>query len=159
MSEKGKTAKKPVGRTWSHHIDVIGLGFRWKRDGRRALADMIEKRGSITGIRIVREPDNRHDENALAVLLPPRILDGAQLGYIRATTAEQLAPRIDDKTLRVCAVTLLSLDEDDEWRSGELHVRFLDVKPKPAKGKKTAKRKDAKRDGTARKRAGQTAKT
>lgn len=159
MPEKRKPAKTTPDRTWTHHVDVIGLGFRWKRDGRRALADMLAKRGSIASIRIVREPDNKHDANALAVYLPKRILGGAQLGYLRATTAEVLAPRIDARTLTVQAATLLSLDEDDDWKSGEIKVRFHDAKPKPRKGVKTAKRKDAKREGTARKRQGKSAKT
>lgn len=144
---KGKVTR-PRGKRWTHELDVVGLKFRWKLTGRRALADTIAKRGSITGIRLVREPDNRFDSNAIMVMLPERMMEGAQLGYLRAPSAELLAPRLDSGKLSVASAKLESLDETDEWGSGNLVVIFIDVtQPK-------ARRKDAKRAGTERKRQG-----
>lgn len=130
VSGRGKTAKrasKPRYRSWNHELDVIGLKFRWKRDGRRALADMVTKRGSITGIRLVREPDNPADPNAIKVMLPERILDGKQLGYIRATSAELLAPKLDSGKLVVKSAKLETLHEADDWNEGVLVVVFGDL--------------------------------
>lgn len=125
--------------TWVHTVDVIGLRFRWTRTARRALADMIELRGSITGLRIEREPDNPADTNALKVSLPARVLEGRQLGYIRATSAELLAPRIDDGILVVSSAKLVSLYAEDDWNSGEMEVRFRDVTSPAAKRAKSKK--------------------
>lgn len=141
MPVKGKTAKKPaIARRWDHELDVVGLRFRWKRDGRRALADMIAKRGSVTGIRLIREPDNKVDENAIMVYLPERILEGAQLGYIRADSAAVLAPKLDNGSLIVLSAKLEELDESEDWNIGTMLVKFGDVK-KPAKRKGSTKPK------------------
>lgn len=125
---KGHSAKtaKRKGRRWQHELDVIGLKFRWKRDGRRALADMIVKRGSIGGVRFIREPDNRADENAIMVCLPERILGGKQLGYLRAETAAVLAPHLDSGKTEIVNVVLESLDEHDDWNSGTMVAYFRD---------------------------------
>jgi hypothetical protein len=137
-------AKKPAKRapvrkkatvTWKHSLAVVGLRFRFKKDGRRAFSDMIDKRGSIGGMRLIREPDNKYDANAIMVCLPERVMDGKQIGYIRATSAELLAPKLDAGTLEVRSAKLLWLDPDTDWNEGELEVYFADI---PAKGK-TAK--------------------
>jgi hypothetical protein len=132
VSEKAKVTR-PKGRRWQHEMDVVGLRFRFKKDGRRALADTIAKRGSITGIRLIREPDNRADANAIMVCLPERMLNGTQLGYIRALSAELLAPKLDSGRLVVASAKLEWLDPSDEWNTGNLLVHFIDVdKPKKA---------------------------
>jgi hypothetical protein len=122
-------------RTWQHEVDIVGLRFRFKRDGRRALADMIAKRGSITGMRLIREPDNRADPNAIMVCLPQRILDGKQLGYLHKETAAVLAPALDSGRTVVLRATLESLYEDEEWNRGNMIVWFKDL-PKPAAKRK-----------------------
>lgn len=131
---------KTVNRIWNHNLDVVGLGHRWKRDGRRALSDMIDKRGSITGIKIEREFENPADDNAIHVFLPDRILNGAKLGYLRREAAALLAPKIDAGTLQVVRASLLELRADDDWKEGVLHVVFRDIAAKSgsAKGKKSS---------------------
>jgi len=122
-----QTAKPRGARRWEHELDVIGLRFRWKRDARRALSDLIEHRGAIKGIRLEREPDNRADANAVMVLLPMRIQQGRQLGYLRAPAAELLAPRLDAGTLQVVKAELLDLDAADDYNTGTLRILFKDV--------------------------------
>lgn len=136
-----KTSKpKPRLRKWTHTLDVTGLKFRWTKDGRRTIAGMIEKRGSINGIRLVREPNNKFDENAIMVCLPEKIIEGKQLGYLRATAAELLAPRLDDKTLVVVSARLEELYSEQDYNEGRLYIVFGDKpKAKRAKGKKPAK--------------------
>jgi hypothetical protein len=138
------TAKKPVGRIWSHHLDVVGLRFRFTKSARRALADMLASRGSIPGVKLVREPDNPKDGNAIKVMLPQRILGGKQLGYIRAPAAAMLAPKMDAGRLKVHGATLLELRADDDWNSGELHIRFMDVPLPRKRSRSTTKTKAAK---------------
>jgi HIRAN domain-containing protein len=128
------------GRTWEMELEVIGLKFRWKKDGRAMLARMADK-ADITGIRIVREPDNKYDPNAVMVLLPERLLEGRQLGYFHRQVAELLAPRLDSGILEVASAKLVSLDPSDAHNTGTLVIVFRDAgqagKPR-AKGKNPA---------------------
>lgn len=124
-------SRKRALRVWNHELDVVGLKFRWKASGRRAISDMIDKRGSITGIRFEREPDNRADPNAIKVMLPERVLGGAHLGYVRAASAALLAPKLDNGTLELRSAKLEYLDAEDDYNTGNLFVVFADVaKPK-----------------------------
>jgi hypothetical protein len=132
-----KTATKRVRyRRWTYTLDVVGLKFRWKRDGRRAIANMVAKKGNITGMRLIREPDNPYDAAAIMVCLPERIIEGKQLGYIRTEAAQLLAPRLDSGKLVVLSAKLTELDESQDWNVGELEVIFGDV-VEPAKRKNT----------------------
>ena len=125
------TKPRPKGRRWTHNLDVIGLNFRWKKENRAVLAATVAK-GSITGIRLVREPDNQYDPNAVAVYLPERLYDGKQLGYIGRESAAILAPKLDAGTLVAESVMLLGLRENNGHPNacGSMLVRFRDV---PAK--------------------------
>lgn len=129
------------GRRWQHELQVVGLRYRgWSRSGREVLAQMIEKRGSIKGMRLVREPDNPADEHAIAVYLPPRIAEGKQLGYLYREPAALLAPKIDAGTLVVVGAELEELDAEDDWNAGTMLVRFVDVKPTAKTRKKAPSR-------------------
>lgn len=129
--------------TWSHEMSVVGLKFRWKRIGRQAIYN-IAQRGDITGCRLEREPDNPADPNAIKVMLPNRMMEGKQLGYLMRESAELLAPRLDAGTLRVVSVRLTSLNERDDYNTGTVLVRFRDVRPKlRVVGKRPAKRRKA----------------
>ncbi len=115
--------------TWSHQLTVIGLKFRFKRQGREMIQRMLDKH-EIKGMQLEREPDNPADPNAIKVLLPFRILEGAHLGYLRREAAEVLAPRLDDGSLKVVSATLYELDERDDYNSGQMVVRFRDIRAK-----------------------------
>lgn len=123
------------GRTWRTELEVVGLRFRWKKDGRAALARMADK-SDIGGVRLVREPDNKYDGNAVMVLLPERLMDGRQLGYLHRQTAELLAPSFDSGKLEVVSAKLTGLDPADDYNTGTLDVLFRD-RPAPAKRKKS----------------------
>lgn len=121
--------KKGHGWIWNTELGVVGLRFRFKEGERRALAKMVDKRGPITGIRLVREPDNKYDENAIRVYLPERIMGGNQLGYLHRQTAELLAPKLDSGSLVVKTAELTELNVADGYSTGTLIVTFQD-KPK-----------------------------
>ena len=112
---------------WEQELEVIGLRFRWKETARRALAGLIEQKGQVTGCRLVREPENEYDENAIAVYLPGRLMGGKQLGYLHRETAAVLAPKLDEGVVKIVNAELWSLSVDDKWNTGELRVRFRDV--------------------------------
>jgi len=114
-------------RRWSIALDVVGLGFRTKASGRRALHDMIVKRGEISGMRLVREPDNKADSNAIMVCMPERLMEGMHIGYLRSSAAELLAPRLDKGVIKVVSAKLESLDANDDYKSGVLALVFKDV--------------------------------
>jgi hypothetical protein len=125
------------GRTWRAELEVIGLRFRWKKDGRAALASMAAK-SDITGIRLVREPDNKWDENAIMVMLPERLMGGRQLGYLHRQAAELLAPKLDSGSLEVVSAKLMSLDPGVDYNTGSMDIIFRDVATPAKRGKRPA---------------------
>lgn len=135
MSDKRHTRK------WEIELGVVGLRFRVKKDARAALARIVDKTASgLTGIRLEREPDNPADENAVMVLLPEKVMEGAQLGYLHRQSAELLAPSLDMGEVEFVSAKLLSLDHSTDHDTGILLVEFrtaaLAAKGKPrVKGK------------------------
>jgi hypothetical protein len=75
---------------------VAGTGF----EGRASLIRKHCREGLKAVLK--REPSNRHDENAVAVLLEVPRLGGLlgtkliQVGYIKANTAKSLAKKMDE---------------------------------------------------------------
>lgn len=122
-------------RTWSHELGVVGLGFRLKRPTRQIIKSAIDK-ASMTGMRLIREPENKYDENAIAVHFPERYMHGAHIGYLHRDSAALLAPKIDSGVLEVAGATLTAVSDDrDDHKTATLLVRFRDV---PAKKKSHA---------------------
>jgi HIRAN domain-containing protein len=119
-----------MSTTWSSELEVVGLRFRWTKDGRRVLKDMTDK-SPITGITLVREPRNQFDSNAIMVMLPQRVMAGRQLGYLHRQTAELLADQLDEGEVSVKNAKLIDLDASDDYSTGILQVTF--VKKSPAK--------------------------
>lgn len=70
---------------------VVGLNYhREALDDWLDYADDIDSGREVTIADLVREPDNEHDANAIAVVL----LDET-VGYVPAQVAERLAPQLD----------------------------------------------------------------
>jgi hypothetical protein len=118
----------PADRIWHHQLDVVGLGFRVKKETRRLIAEMIDKKGAISGMQLIREPDNPADEYAIKVCMPERIMHGFQIGYLRRPSVELLSPKIDRGTLVIVRARLIELRADDDYKEGALDVTFKDVK-------------------------------
>jgi hypothetical protein len=79
---------------------VAGTGF----EGRERTIRRWCGEGSQVELR--REPNNRHDPNAIGVWLHCRLLFGLykpwlQIGYVRAARAVRLAERLDDGSITV----------------------------------------------------------
>lgn len=120
------------GRTWKATITVVGLQFRWKKDGRAVLA-----RSCPFPAELVRETDNEHDEHAIRVNIAGDMkltaLRGRQLGYVNRQIAALIAPRMDAGTVE--PVKLWITDVSVESGEAELEARFRDVKTGSTKRK------------------------
>lgn len=80
MSGRSSRSKRPPG----FFSKVVGVTF----DGRAALVARLKPGEQL---KLVRDPHNPHDENAIKVVRS----DGAQLGHVVAETAYELARTID----------------------------------------------------------------
>lgn len=72
-------------------------------------------------VRLVREPKNEVDPNAIRVEAVGEPWDGMKLGYVGRETARVVAPRMDKKQIQIKGVTLEELDETGH---GPLTVDF-----------------------------------
>lgn len=87
---------------------LSGTGFQ----GRAAV---IRRFGAIgSAARLVREPDNKHDANAIRVDLECTILFGLlrpyrHIGYIAASRASRLAPKIDSGAMEVLSASIVNM--------------------------------------------------
>ena len=124
-------------RAWEIELTVVGLQFRWTKSGREVLA-----RSCPFPVDLEREPDNKHDENAVKVVIAAdyklKKLRGKHLGYLRRQAAEQMAPRLDRGTLEV--VKLWVTDIDPAMGEATMACRFRDI-PAPLKKVSTKAKK------------------
>lgn len=103
---------------------VAGTGF----DNRAAVIRSRCKVGANVSLR--REPDNKHDSNAIAVYLHTSSLFGllkgrAHIGYIKSERAAKMAPKIDSGELRIvgCVVASFFAPSDKEHPRVSLTVQ------------------------------------
>lgn len=71
-------------------------------------------------VSIEREPDNAHDENALAVICLEKPWKKMQFGYVSRQTAAEFSPRIDKQELEIYAAWLTELEDSG---TGEMLVK------------------------------------
>lgn len=113
-------------KTWSIELTVVGLNFRWTREGRITLARSVPFK-----VALEREPDNEYDENAIKVVIASDFkltkLRGKQLGYIRKNSAALIAPRFDAGTLE--PVKLWVTEVDPFYGDAQMDARFRDKRP------------------------------
>ena len=100
-------------------VVVVGTGFN-NADG-RSRADLIRKYCKPgTLLQLVREPDNPHDANAVAVVVEiPKILGlfgggRVQIGYLREGTARSVAKRLDAGKIVTGRITSMYAPEGRE---------------------------------------------
>jgi hypothetical protein len=95
-------------------LDLVGLGFRMKREERCALGMKVAK--APQPVTFHREQENKYDVNAIAVYRGKE-----KLGYLRRETAEKLAPLIDDKEIKLSG-KLIELLASDDNKTGVMFV-------------------------------------
>jgi hypothetical protein len=81
-------------------------------------------------VRLVREPNNPYDKDAVAVFISvPRLFgflgnSSAQIGYIKASAADSLAKRIDTGVRVVATVKSMYAPEGREHPRVTLHLEY-----------------------------------
>lgn len=73
-------------------------------------------------ISLRREPENRHDENAIAVIVQEKPWKGMKVGYVPRQTASEIAPRLDRGKVSFADGLLTSVDADSGI--GEMRLNF-----------------------------------
>jgi hypothetical protein len=81
-----------------HRADFVIAGVRFSE--RREACELLDIGDQVV---LEREPDNRHDKNAIFVLAS----DGSELGYVPRADAREMAPLLDDGA--VCDATVKKL--------------------------------------------------
>ena len=111
-------------------VEVAGLEHHW--DVVRALAgnrpreeDETEREKSVK-LRLVREPDNQYDPNAVAVWSDKH----GHVGYVPKEIAAELSPAINQ--LRELAAKPLGGEALDFYCSADLYAQWDDWEPDPA---------------------------
>ena len=107
-----KAARQWFAEQETIYTRVVGFGFRYERfatikDGEEDLSIKVNAQATP-----LREPFNRHDPNAIALIYE----DGEKLGYIRAPIASYIASLMDEGAVfwgRICGV-LKDYRDDNE---------------------------------------------
>lgn len=76
---------------------VVGLNYRVTASTRRLLAQKVTE-GPIS-VTVQREPKNKHDENAIKVVISEGKFTGLHIGYIPRSTAAVMAPALDKREI------------------------------------------------------------
>ena len=86
-------------------LTVVGLGYRVTPAKMEAIAA-----DAPLAAKLVREPENMHDRNAVAVYLNEKPYTELHFGYLSRTVAAELAPRLDAGMANGGAAWVLSVD-------------------------------------------------
>jgi len=97
-------------------FSVAGMSYHLTPDAQWRLHNEVP-----IGVTLVREPDNRHDENAISIRLD-RWRPGMMIGYVPRDIAAKLAPMIDTGKIRFSACWLTEVDP--ATAGGSLVVSF-----------------------------------
>jgi HIRAN domain len=110
-------ADRPTAKKKLRNLDltVVGLSYRLTP----AKMEDISGETPIKA-KLVREPNNSADENAVAVYLTERPYKDFHIGYLSRTVAAEIAPRLD-AGMEVVEVWLLSVDLVES--KGQLSVK------------------------------------
>lgn len=102
----------------SVELSVVGISHRVTDATMRKIARDLQN-GPMK-CSLVREPENKHDENAIKVVIKERPYRGLHLGYIARKVAREYAPAMDAGKMVNPKVWLVDLEEG----SGTLLLRF-----------------------------------
>lgn len=99
-----------IGDASSFHTKIVGVSFEGRQDALAGLSEDAE-------LELVRQPENAHDANAIAVRY-----GALHLGYIRKEIAAHLAPRIDAGTRYRARVASLTGGDRQRFRGVNIYV-------------------------------------
>lgn len=115
--KKSQAKKKPKEIT----LTVVGLQYRLIDP---KLKDMQEVTPLKTELR--RDPENIHDENAIAVYVMEKPYKGTHVGYLKRQVAHDLAPEMDRGKFspREVWLTEITFSNQDRAHTGTLLVKL-----------------------------------
>lgn len=96
----------------SFYTKVVGVSF----EGRQEMVRKLETGQSVT---LVRQPENMHDKNAIAVISS----NGEQIGFLKAKLSKDLAPLMDNGIQYIAEIT--SINGNDETNMDTLGVNIF----------------------------------
>jgi hypothetical protein len=99
---------------WTGYV----AGFKF-HEGQRLMQTAAMREGQL--LDLVREPNNAHDERAIAIYR-----DGQMLGYLPMRDNKVLSALVDGKAPLECVVHALHNDREDQpWRQCKVELRLL----------------------------------
>jgi len=109
--------KKPVPRRLT--LSVVGMQYRVTKTTRQMISEHVEKDGPLE-CKLVRESSNKHDPNAIRVLISDKPYTGLFIGYLTRQVAEILAAYLDSARVTIGKCLLVSVAPRDG--EGEIRV-------------------------------------
>jgi hypothetical protein len=100
---------------------VVGLSYRVTEDTMNTMSEVVPLKAELR-----REPNNTHDENAIAVRLLDKPWRRFHIGYLPRAVAAELAPKLDSGELEISSVTVEAIDTDAG--KGEIVIEGRKVK-------------------------------
>ena len=111
--------KKQKGREKQVEVTVVGLVHRVTKPTLRSMA--METPFPVS---FKREPNNIHDENAIAVSTNDRTLEfQGQVGYLRRQVSADYAPLIDAGKLEIVDGWIMEIDPEAGVADAKLTIR------------------------------------
>lgn len=109
-------------------IHVVGVSFCEAWPGNlyelETMQFMAEDMGEPIPVVLIREPDNPHDPNAIAVHVPSLGEIMGKVGHVPAALAKRFAPHLDAGEQWQGNITQLRLDHNHPQQPGlQIHVR------------------------------------
>jgi len=123
--KKSRPVKKAQPKQKSYDFSVVGLGYRVTMPYRRRLAKLTP-----FPVRLVREPENTHDENAIAVTIAAgTFIDGMKIGYLRREVAAVLAPALDEGIVAETKAEVTAVDPESAVAVAEIWLTHAENLP------------------------------
>lgn len=125
-------SKKLKLRRQTMELTVVGLQYRLSLSTRRMISQKLGE-GRIE-VKLVREPDNEMDRNAIKVVIAKSAYKGLHIGYLRKQTALVLADAFDEGEIIDPETYMTALDPAEGTAELVFHYR---KSPGTARKKKT----------------------
>lgn len=103
------------GKSREQTFSVAGMNYHTTPSMQRQMADSLPVMVSLK-----REPENSHDENAIAIHLDT-LRPGMMIGYVPRGVAEVLAPAMDGKRVKIETAWLTKVD----YRTGTAEMQLV----------------------------------